>query len=392
MFKRNPAPINYKIQFVYRSAIIYVICFMIVFFGTTLLTTSKVAHRFSSHILMNFTSELDSQTMLYLIGKENRLYQQSTQDMAKGPKFSQVMFEVMTQISPDDPRSFLGRELPGFPYLNQRFVVGGSDQAKEFILVESAPPLEEIMKDRQAIFIEQEDEEIEEGPTEAVHQTEQEVVFIYNTHNRESFLPHLPEVTKPNHAYHESVNISKASEHFAKALKNYGISSYVDQTDFTNILHDKNWNYRRSYDASREVVQEVFQTNEHIQYVFDIHRDSLPKEQTTLEADGKSYGKILFVIGAENPSYEKNLSLATLLHEQLEKKLPGLSRGVITKKGAGTNGLYNQDLLENSLLVEVGGYDNELNHIYRSLEVLAEVFSEHYWAAEKVDKQIGKEN
>lgn len=334
---------------------------------------------------MQFTSELDSSTWLYLIAKENRLFEAAIQQDQVTPSFSQRMVEMVTNISPEDPRSFLGRELPGFPYLNQRFVIGGSNQADEMLLVESAPPLEEVMQDRQAIFIEREEKEEEpEETTEMIHQTEDKVVFIYNTHNRESFLPHLPDVTNPNHAYHESVNITKASEHFAKALEKHGIKSLIDTTDFTQILHDKNWDYRRSYDASREVVKEVFQTNEQIEYVFDIHRDSLPGDKTTLEVDGKTYGKILFVIGAENRDYEKNLALATNLHERLEEKVPGLSRGVITKKGAGTNGLYNQDLLDQSLLIEVGGYDNELTHINHSLDVLADVFSEYYWEAEKV--------
>lgn len=335
-------------------------------------------------MMMQFTSELDSATLLYLMGKENRLYEQALTSDEEIPSLSHRMFEMLTQISPGDPRSFLGRELPGFPYLNQRFVVGGNQKADDMLLVESAPPLEEVMQDRQAIFIEREDDEPTDDTTEVVHSTEEEIVFIYNTHNRESFLPHLPDVTNPNHAYHESVNITKASEHFAKALEKHGIRSLIDTTDFTNILHEKKWNYRRSYDASREVVKEVFQTNDHIEYVFDIHRDSLPKDKTTLDVDGKLYGKILFVIGAENNDYEKNLSLASILHERLEEKVPGLSRGVITKKGAGTNGLYNQDLLDQSLLVEVGGYDNELSHIYHSLEILAEVFSEYYWEAEKV--------
>jgi len=365
---------------------------MFVFVSITLLTTNKLAYRLSSHVMTQFTSELDSETLLYLIGKENRLYQNALSQDYTVPKFSTIMFEMMAQISPNEPRSFLGRELPGFPYLGQRFVIGGTNHTNEVLMVESSPPLEEIMQDRQAVFVERDEDDEEDQATEPVHMTEKDIVFIYNTHNRESFLPHLPDVKKPNHAYHESVNISKASEHFAKALKKHGIRSLVDKTDFTNILHEKNWDYRRSYDASREVVKEVFNTNKNIEYVFDLHRDSLPKDKTTLDVDGKSYGKILFIIGAENDAYEENLSLASKLHDRLEEKLPGLSRGVITKEGAGSNGIYNQDLLQNSLLVEVGGYENELSHIYRSVELLAEVFSDFYWEAEKVNQPTTEGN
>src|SRR5699024_6307357 len=254
-----------------------------------------------------------------------------------------------------------------------RFVIGGSNHSKDIQMVESSPPLEEIMEDREAVFVEKDASKGEEDELTA-HKSKDNVVFIYNTHNRESFLPHLPNVTNPNHAYHESVNISKVSEHFSTALKKHGIQSLIDTTDFTNMLHQKNWKYHQSYDASREVVQEVFKAEENIEYVFDIHRDSLPKKKTTLDVDGQSFGKFLFIIGAENSNYEKNLSLATKLHERLEEKQPGISRGVMTKEGAGANGVYNQDLLDTSLLVEVGGYDNELPEMYRSIDLLAEVF------------------
>jgi len=49
------------------------------------------------------------------------------------------------------------------------------------------------------------------------------------------------------------------------------------------------------------------------------------------------------------------------------------------------NGLYNQDLSPNSLLIEVGGVDNTFEEMNRTLEVFADVFSEIYWDAEKVD-------
>ena len=345
----------------------------------------------SSHAITQWTEQLESETLLYLIGKDNRLFENALTHDYTAPKFSTIIFEMMTHITPNEPQSFLGHVIPGYPYFGQRFVIGGTSLNNEFQMVESAPPLEEIMQDRQAVFneiTEEDDEETSESP----QTTAEEVVFIYNTHNRESFLPHLPDVKKPKHAYHESVNITKASEHFAKALTKHGIRSQVDTTDFTNILHEKNWDYPRSYDASREVIKEVFQTNEHIQYVFDIHRDSLPKDKTTLDVDGKSFGKILFIIGAENAAYEKNLTLATELHERLEEKQPGLSRGVITKEGPGSNGLYNQDLLQNSLLIEIGGYDNELEHINRSVELLADVFSDYYWDAEEVHQTTAKGN
>ena len=45
---------------------------------------------------------------------------------------------------------------------------------------------------------------------------------------------------------------------------------------------------------------------------------------------------------------------------------------------------YNQDLSEKAILLEFGGHENSLDEIYRSVDAVAEVFSEYYWEAEKV--------
>lgn len=71
----------------------------------------------------------------------------------------------------------------------------------------------------------------------------------------------------------------------------------------------------------------------------------------------------------------------------VEEQYPGLSRGVIQKEGPGSNGVYNQDLSENAILIEFGGYDNTLEELYRTADVLADIFSDYYWDAEEVDAQ-----
>src|SRR5699024_2597595 len=148
--------------------------------------------------------------------------------------------------------------------------------------------------DREAV-----DETVEkkedEDSTEPEHSTDgRKVVFLYNSHNRESFLPHLPKETNTDNAYHEKVNITKISDRIAKKLKGNGIGSQVDDTDIMQILHEKNWKYGKSYDASRPVVEDAIATNDDIQYIFDIHRDSLPRDKTVKKIDGENYATILF--------------------------------------------------------------------------------------------------
>lgn len=367
----------------YKQIIISFFVIILLFTTIGLITTSKPSSRLSSSIFSSWTSNVDQSVFSLLFSMENRGFDLMHEVTPDRP-VSEVLFNLVTSIQLDDLKSILGQELPGFSTYENRIIVAGEGINELSALShESGPPLEEILKDRKAI-----DDSVEEEkePVEQPFTTEgKKVVFLYNSHNRESFLPHLPDETDPNSAHHEEVNITKVSDRLANTLESYGIGSYVDDTDIMNILHEKGWKYGKSYEASRPVVQEAIGQNKDLQYIIDLHRDALPKKETTKEIDGKGYAKILFVIGAENKNYEKNLKLATELHYLIEEKYPGLSKGIITKEGSQGNGVYNQDLHNNVLLLEMGGYDNTLEEMYRTADVFAEVFSELYWKAEKVN-------
>lgn len=374
---------------IYQKGIIYISCVIILFIFIGILTTVSPAYRFSSHAITEWTSEIDSSTFLYLMGMENKAFLQAYPKDRKLPKLSSTIFDLATNIRPNDFRSLLGNELPGFSTFDTKIIVAGEGTDYTTLPVESSPPLEKILEDREAVFDEPEeaDDSTEKGNQDKRTTGKRDVVFIYNTHNRESFLPSLPGVTDKDSAMHDKINVTKVSDRLAKSLEANGIGTSVDHTDFMPILNEKGWGYAKSYDASRSVVEEVFQDNKDIQYAFDIHRDSLSGDKTTTEIDGKKFAKIMIVIGDDNTDNQTNLALATDLHKLLEKEYPGLSRGVIKRGGAGANGVYNQDLLDTALLFEIGGVDNNFDELHRSADALADVFSEFYWDAEKVNAE-----
>ena len=80
----------------------------------------------------------------------------------------------------------------------------------------------------------------------------------------------------------------------------------------------------------------------------------------------------MVVIGTENINYQEYLNLSTKLNTIIEQKIPGISRGIIKKGGAGVNGIYNQDLSPNLLIIELGGQYNKIEDINNTIEVLAE--------------------
>ena len=145
----------------------------------------------------------------------------------------------------------------------------------------------------------------------------------------------------------------------------------MEETDITELLNINNWKYSYSYKASRMLVEDALAKNDSLKYIIDIHRDSVPKNTTTLTLNNKSYAKILFVVGIEHENYEQNIAIAQKLSDIVNSKCDSLSKGILKKGGKGNNGIYNQDLSSNALLIEVGGPENTIDEVTNTLTVIA---------------------
>ena len=136
------------------------------------------------------------------------------------------------------------------------------------------------------------------------------------------------------------------------------------------------WNYAGSYQASRIFLETAKKNYPTLKYFIDVHRDSLGKDKTTITFDKKSYAKILFIVGLENPNYSKNLKFTEKINQKLNEKYPGLSKGIYKKEGEGVNGVYNQDFSPFTILVEMGGPENTIDEILNTSLAFSECFIE----------------
>lgn len=210
--------------------------------------------------------------------------------------------------------------------------------------------------------------------------------FIYHSHNRESWVPELEGVTRLSDAYDPEINITLLGKRLAERLEEEGIGAIASDKDYPSAV--KEFNYNLSYSYSLKTVQEAAVTYPELLYFFDIHRDSQRRELTTAEIEGISYAQVYFVIGQKNPNWKANEEFARQIHERLEERYPGLSRGIFGKTASTGNGEYNQHVSPHAILIEVGGPENTLEESNRTIDVLAEVISEIFWDAEKVDAPI----
>ncbi len=196
------------------------------------------------------------------------------------------------------------------------------------------------------------------------------IVYIYNTHQLEEYN------METLYDYSIKPNVMIASYILKEKLNELEIPSIVETANIKKYLTDNLLQYNSSYVASRYFAEKALVKNKSIKYMIDIHRDSTRIDKTLYEKNNKQYARIMFVVGLEHVNYKKNLSLATELNEFIEKEYPGISRGVLKKSKKTGNGIYNQDLSANSILIEIGGVDNTIEQVYNTCEILAKKLNE----------------
>ena len=154
-----------------------------------------------------------------------------------------------------------------------------------------------------------------------------------------------------------------ASYLLKEKLNSKGLSTIVEDSNLSEFLSINNWNHASSYKASRIFILDKKNKYNTLKYFIDIHRDSVNKNVTSVNINGKDYARILFVVGLEHDNYKDNLKLSEDLNNLFNKYYKGLSRGIYKKEGPGVDGIYNQDISPNSILIEVGGVDNNIDEV-----------------------------
>lgn len=191
------------------------------------------------------------------------------------------------------------------------------------------------------------------------------IIYLYNSHQLENYNNDNLDI------YGVTPNVLMASYLLKEKLNGMGINTLVEDANMSEILSNNNWEYYKSYDASRGLILDKIKKHPSLKYFIDIHRDSSNKSITTSTIDNKKYAKILFVIGKDYSTWQNNYNLANSLNDLINKYYSGLSRGIITKSGMDVNGVYNQDINSNVILIEVGGVDNNIDEVNNTIDALS---------------------
>ncbi|HBQ24997.1 MAG TPA: stage II sporulation protein P [Syntrophomonas sp.] len=176
---------------------------------------------------------------------------------------------------------------------------------------------------------------------------------IYHTHSDECYLPTSGTLSRPGNG-----DIYKVGEAFRDAMEMGGIS-----TTHSYKKHDPH--NINAYSRSRRTAVQLLK--EQPDAVFDVHRDSAPREAYLTIVNGVEIGRVMIVIGRSNPNMQTNLAYAKRIKAEADKLHPGLMRGIFMGQGD-----YNQDLYPTSLLFEVGTENSTLDEAEKSIRCLAD--------------------
>lgn len=223
--------------------------------------------------------------------------------------------------------------------------------------------LNNTIKNVKQVEVETKKTSVSDKKNENTIKKEEPVVYIYNTHQTEEYVDY---------------SVYEAAKKLNDMLnKNSYYTSYFEEQSVKVFLEQNDMKYYKSYTASRKYLGEAIIKYPSLTYFFDIHRDSVLKNKSTLSYNDKSYAKVLFVVGTDNPNNQINYENANKLNELIKSKVPNISRGIAKHGGKGYNGVYNQDVSENTFLIEIGGKENTKEEVENTINIIYEAILEY---------------
>jgi stage II sporulation protein P len=159
----------------------------------------------------------------------------------------------------------------------------------------------------------------------------------------------------------------------AAALQEELESKYGIKTARSERINDADYN--SSYLEAARTAAELLENNPGTRVLLDIHRDAgKTREQSIVNINGQEVAPLLFIVGSDKrrpfPNWQQNYAFALKISDRLNALYPGLSQGVRVY-----DGVYNQSVHPQALLVEVGTTENSTEEAVRSARLLARVLA-----------------
>ncbi|MBQ4116058.1 MAG: stage II sporulation protein P [Clostridia bacterium] len=206
----------------------------------------------------------------------------------------------------------------------------------------------------------------------------QPLVLIIHTHGSECYSPEGVQAytaDTPTRVLDTASNVVAVGKVLADELNARGVHTIHCTTMFDAE------SYSDSYNLSEKAVKEYLAKYPSIQYVFDIHRDSITranneKIKPLTKVNGTPTAQAMFVVGtdsggANHPNWLDNLTVASHFQNKLIEKYGNIMRPINLRKAS-----FNAEHAPGSLLIEVGSCGNTLSEAKNCALLLGETIAE----------------
>ena len=165
-------------------------------------------------------------------------------------------------------------------------------------------------------------------------------------------------------------SVVRVGDVFTETLISCGVPAIHVST-----MHDRG-DFNNAYSKSAETVKKTLEKYPSIQYVVDLHRDSVVRGDSYVKSfttvENTPTAQVMLVVGTDkHENWEKNLTVAASFKQQMDKQFPSLSRALYLRTAR-----YNQQYLPGCLLLEVGSAANTLEEAENAARFAARAFSE----------------
>lgn len=185
------------------------------------------------------------------------------------------------------------------------------------------------------------------------------LIALYATHSDESYEP--TDGTESANSGHGG--IYDVCEAIKSSLEAKGIQVVLDET--IHVPHDSGA-YRRSRQTAVDLLKKGPDA------LIDVHRDGIPDpDEYKVKIDGEDVSKVRLLVGRSNQNSAANKEFALELKAVADKKYPGLIKDIFIGKGS-----YNQDLMSNAILLEMGTHTLDKERVLGSADMISTVIAD----------------
>ena len=179
-------------------------------------------------------------------------------------------------------------------------------------------------------------------------------VYLYNTHQSEEYI--------------DGVTVYEVTSMFAQMLRSEGVDVVFETADFLEELSLQNKKYNQLYTISRVHLEDALVEHGPFDLILDVHRDSTSRSVSVVEQDGIEYARLMFVIGEKSSNASDVRALSSALSDKMNHMLSGIMREPFSRQS-----VYNQDMVNHMLLLEVGSDQNTSSEALRSLRIFVQM-------------------